>query len=102
MIGLPHYLIVSAALFSIGVYGVVAKKNAIGVLMGIEFILNAVNLNLIAFNHFLTPDQVSGQIMAMFVMGVSAAEVSLGLAIILSLYRQRRSILADEMDILKW
>ncbi|MEK6557249.1 MAG: NADH-quinone oxidoreductase subunit K, partial [Candidatus Margulisiibacteriota bacterium] len=61
-----------------------------------------VNLNLIAFNHFLTPNLVSGQILAIFVMGVSAAEVSLGLAIILSLYRQRRSILADEMDILKW
>ena len=102
MIGLTHYLVVSAALFCIGVYGVLAKKNAIAVIIGIEFILNAVNINLVAFNHFLTPQLVVGQVFSIFIIGVAAAEVSLGLTIILSLYRQRRSVMVDELDILKW
>ncbi len=102
MIGLTHYLIVAAALFCIGAYGVVVKKNAIAVMMGLEFMLNAININLVAFNHFLHPNLVLGQVFAMFIVGIAAAEVALGLAIILSLYRQRHSIAVDEMDILKW
>jgi NADH:ubiquinone oxidoreductase subunit K len=102
MIGLSHYLIVAAALFCIGVYGVLAKKNAIAVMMGIEFMLNAVNINLVAFNHFMAPTQLVGQVFAIFIIGVAAAEVSLGLAIILSLYRQRHTVAVDELDILKW
>ncbi len=102
MIGLSHYLFVAAALFCIGVYGVLTKKNAIAVVMGIEFMLNAVNINLIAFNHFMAPNHVIGQLFAIFIIGVAAAEVSLGLAIILSLYRQRHLVAIDEMDILKW
>ena len=102
MITLNHYLIVSAALFCIGVYGVLAKKNAIAVLMGIEFIINAININLVAFNHFLHPDQVLGQVFTILIIGVAAAEISLALAIILMISRQRHSLLIDEMDILKW
>ncbi len=102
MIGLSHYLLVAAALFCIGVYSVITKKNAIAVLMGIEFMLNAININLVAFNHFMAPSQVIGQVFAIFIIGVAAAEVSLGLAIILSLYRQRHLVAIDEMDILKW
>ena len=102
MIGIYHYLIVAAALFCIGIYSVIAKKNAIAVMIGLEFILNAVNINLIAINHFLFPNAVTGQIFVLFIIGVAAAEVALALAIVLALYRQNNSVFVDEMDVLKW
>ena len=102
MITLYDVLAVAGLLFCIGAYGVVAKKNAIAVMIGIEFMLNAVNINLIAFNQFLSIGQDLGLVFAVFIIGIAAAEVSLALAIILSLYRQRKSVLVDELDILKW
>jgi NADH:ubiquinone oxidoreductase subunit K len=102
MITLNHYLLLGAALFCIGLYGAVSKKNAIGVFMGIELMLNSVNINLVAFNHFVSPDFLAGHTFAIFVIAVAACEVAVGLAIILSLYRHRKSTTVDDIDLLKW
>lgn len=101
-IGLEHFLILAALVFSIGFYGAVAKKNAIAVLMGIELMLNAVNINLVAFNRFLNPDLAMGFIFAIFVIVVAASEVAVGLAIIIKIYRERATTNVDDVDWLKW
>ncbi len=100
MIRLPIVLIFSALLFSAGVYGVLARRNAILVLMSIELMLNAVNVNLIAFSQQL--HQLTGQVFALFVIAVAAAEVGIGLAIVILIYRNRESINVDEINLLKW
>jgi NADH:ubiquinone oxidoreductase subunit K len=102
MITLYHYLFLAAALFCIGLYDAVAKKNAIAVFMGIELMLNSVNINLVAFNHFLKPEILEGHTFAIFIIAVAASEVAVGLAIILSLYRHRKSTTIDDIDLLKW
>ncbi len=102
MIPLSYYLVFAAALFCIGLYGVLARKNAIAILMGIEMMLNAVNVNLVAFWRYRTPDLIVGQAFAVMVFAVAAAEVAVGLALIISVYRSRHSISADEIDMLKW
>ncbi len=102
MIPLSWYLIVSAALFSIGLFGVLARKNAIAILMGIELMLNAVNINLVAFWRYLTPEKITGQVFALMVFAVAAAEVAVGLALVISVYRRREIVAADEIDMLKW
>jgi len=86
-LGLYHYLILSAILFSIGLYGVLAKRNAVIILMCIELMLNAVNITLVAFSRYVVPALLTGQIFAIFVIVVAAAEVAVGLAIILAIYR---------------
>jgi NADH:ubiquinone oxidoreductase subunit K len=101
-IPLSWYLIVAAALFCIGIYGVLARRNAVGILMGVELMLNAVNLNLVAFWRYLNPTDVAGQAFALFVLVVAAAEAVVGLALIISVYRDRRSIDAEKIDLLKW
>lgn len=101
MIPLSWYLLVSAALFCIGLYGVLARRNAIAILMGVELMLNAVNINLIAFWRYLTPDRSVGLAWATFVLAVAAAEAAVGLAMIISVYRQRDSVIAEELDTLK-
>lgn len=100
-IPLSWWLMVSAALFSIGVYGALSRKNAIGILMGVELILNAVNINLVAFWRHVAPADVSGQIFAIIVIAVAAAEAAVGLAIVIAVYRRRRSAVVEELDILK-
>ena len=100
IITLQHFLVVSAALFSLGVLGVLTRRNAVNVLMSIELILNSANLNLVAFSRF-GPGELQGQLFAVFVIVVAAAEVAVGLAIVLTLYRLRRSPNLDEADILK-
>jgi NADH:ubiquinone oxidoreductase subunit K len=100
MIGLSHYLIVSAALFSLGVLGVLTRRNAVNVLMGVELMLNSANLNLVAFSRF-GAGNLSGQLFAVFVIVIAAAEVAVALAIILTLYRLRRTPNLDEADTLK-
>lgn len=102
MITLQHYLILAAALFCIGLFGAVVKKNAVAVLMGIELILNSVNINLVAFNRFLDPSNLVGHLFAVFVIVVAAAEVSVGLAIVISIYRDKFSTEVDNLDWLKW
>jgi len=101
VIPLSWYLLLSAALFSIGLFGVLARRNAVVILMGIELMLNAVNINLIAFWRYLTPDRSVGQAWAVFVLTVAAAEAAAGLALIISVYRNRDSVDAEELDSLK-
>ncbi|MDQ3294572.1 MAG: NADH-quinone oxidoreductase subunit NuoK [Actinomycetota bacterium] len=96
---LNQFLLLAAVLFSIGVYGVLARRNGVLVLMSIELILNAVNINLIAFGAY--HGTVSGQVFALFVIAVAAAEVGVGLAIVLLLYRNRQSIAVDEVSSMK-
>ena len=100
MIGLSHYLVVSAALFSLGIMGVLTRKNAVNVLMGIELILNSANLNLVAFSRFSTAN-LSGQLFAIFIIVIAAAEAAVGLAIVLSMYRMVKSVNLDRADTLK-
>lgn len=101
-IGLQHYLILSTLLFSIGLYGALAKKNAIIILICIELMLNAVNIAMVGFSRFIVPAQLTGQVFAIFIMVVAAAEVSIGVAIIMALYRHREDIDATKIDLLKW
>ena len=101
-IGLEHYLILSAVLFSIGLYGALAKRNIIIILMCIELMLNAVNIAMVAFSRFVTPALLTGQIFAIFVMVVAAAEAAVGLAIIIALYRNRETIDSTKTDLMKW
>ncbi len=95
-----HYLLLSAALLTIGVIGVLTRRNIIIILMSIELILNAVNLNLVAFSRQLA--DVSGQIFALFVITVAAAEAAVGLGILIAFFRNRDTVNADEIDLLKW
>jgi NADH-quinone oxidoreductase subunit K len=102
MIPLSWYLILSAALFSIGLFGVMARRNAIAILLGVELMLNAVNINLVTFWRYLDPVQMTGQVFAIIVFAVAAAEVAVGLALVISVYRNRKTVVADELDMMKW
>lgn len=102
MIPLSYYLVFAAALFCVGLYGVLARKNAVTILMGIELMLNAVLINVIAFWRYRSPDQITGQAFAVMVFAIAAAEVAVGLALFISIYRRRNTIAADEIDLLKW
>ena len=99
-IGIEHYLVVSAALFSLGVLGVLTRRNAVNVLMGIELILNSANLNLVAFSRYGVGN-LQGQLFAVFVIVIAAAEVAVALAIVLTMYRLRRSPNLDDATILR-
>jgi NADH:ubiquinone oxidoreductase subunit K len=101
-IGLEHYLILSAILFSIGLYGALAKHNAIVILMSIEIMLSAVNIALVAFSRYIAPTALTGQVFALFAMAVAAAETAVGLAIIISIYRNKETIDANKIDLMKW
>ena len=100
MIRLVFPLFFSAVLFSAGIYGVLARRNAVLILMSIELMLNAVNLNLVAFSATLR--DITGQIFALFVIAVAAAEVGIGLAIVILIYRNRETSNVDEVNLLKW
>ena len=100
MVGLEHFLILSAVLFSIGLYGVLAKRNAVAILMSVEIMLNAVNIAMVAFAHYM--DTITGQVFTIFIMVVAAAEVAVGLALIISIYRSRKSVDAEKFDLMKW
>ncbi|MGA1867538.1 MAG: NADH-quinone oxidoreductase subunit NuoK [bacterium] len=102
MIPLTYYLIFSSILFCIGVYGVLARRNSILILVSIELMLNAVNINLIAFSAFIGGSEVIGQIFSLFAVAVGAGEIGVALAIILNLYRLRNTINIDQIDFLKW
>ncbi len=102
VIGLQHYLILSAILFSIGLYGVLAKRNAVIILMCVELMLNAVNITLVAFSRYVVPAMLTGQVFAIFVIVVAAAEVAVGLAIIFAIYRGLEDIDVSKIDLLKW
>lgn len=102
MITLDHYLILAGLLFCIGLYGALAKKNAVAVLMGIELMLNAVNINLVAFNYFLDVSRVVGQVFAVFVIVVAAAEVAVALAIVINIFRRNMDSNVEELNWMKW
>lgn len=101
-IGLSHYLVLSAILFSIGLYGLVSRNNAFRVLMSIEVILNAININFVAFARFIDPLYVKGQVFSLFIMAIAAAEAAIGLALLLLIYRNRTNIQMDSFNTMKW
>ena len=102
MIPLSWYLILAAGLFSIGLFGVLARRNAVAILLGVELMLNAVNINLVAFWRYGDLAQMAGQVFAIIVFAVAAAEVAVGLALIISVYRRRNTVVANDIDLMKW
>ena len=101
MDNLSTYLIISAILFSLGIYGVMTRRNAVAILMGIELILNSANLNFVAFNRFSGMERLEGQVFSVFVIVLAAAEAAIALAIIINLYKNFNTIDVDEADTLK-
>ena len=99
-----QYLALAAVLFSIGIFGVLTRRNAIGILMSLELMFNAVNINLVAFNKYIlsSADNLTGQIFAVFVIVIAAAEAVVGLAIVLLIYRNWKGIEVDKINIMKW
>jgi NADH:ubiquinone oxidoreductase subunit K len=102
-VGLEHYLVVGALLFAIGLYLALAKRNAVAILMGIELMLNAVNLTLVAFSRFIVaPRPIDGQVFAVFVITVAAAEAAVALALVVAIYRHRQTIDMNRINLLRW
>ncbi len=99
---LVRYLSLAAVLFSIGVYGMVVSRNAVRVLMSIELMLNAVNINLVAFARYVDPNLIRGQLFAIFILTVAAAEAAVGLAIVLAVYRNMSTVDMERFNLLKW
>jgi len=102
MVPLHHILILSAVLFSIGFYGVLVRRNIIGILMSIELMLNAANLNLVAFSRYMHTGAFMGQVFVVFTITVAAAHATVALAMVLAIYRQRKTIKMDEINLMKW
>ncbi len=102
MVPLSWYLFFSAALFSIGLFGVLSRRNAVAILLGIELMLNSVNVNLAAFWRYGDVTQLTGQVFAIIVFAVAASEVAVGLALVISIYRKRNTVIADDIDMLKF
>jgi NADH:ubiquinone oxidoreductase subunit K len=101
-VGLDQYLALSALLFCIGLFGVLTQRNVIKIIMCVEIMLNAVNISLIAFSRYVTPVILTGQLFAIFVMVVAAAEVAVGIAVIFAAYRNRESVDIENFNVLKW
>jgi NAD(P)H-quinone oxidoreductase subunit 4L len=101
-LGLEHYLVLSAVLFSIGLYGALAKRSAVVILMSIELMLNGANIALVAFSRYVTPVMLTGQVFSIFSIVVAAAEVTVGLAIIIAIYRRHETIDVSKIDLMKW
>jgi len=99
--GLTHWLVLSTILFSIGLYGLLTRRNAVGVLMAVELMLNSAALNFVAFNHYMAPEFVDGQIMAIFVIAVAAAEVVVGMAIFVAMFRLRHTVDVNRINTLR-
>ena len=105
MIPLPFYLLVAALLFCLGLFGALARRNAVAILLGIELMLNAVNINLVAFWRYVTPAKnmdLAGQVFALFVVTLAAAEAAIGLALIIAIYRARDTVNIEDVDLMKW
>lgn len=102
MIPLSWYLLLAAGLFCIGLFGVLTRRNAIAILLGIELMLNAVNINLVAFWRYGNTNDMAAQVFAIIVFAVAAAEVAVGLALVISVYRQRGTVIASDLDMLRW
>ncbi len=102
MLTLYHYLSLSALLFCIGIFGVLTRRNAIGILMAIELLFNSVNINFVAFARFINPQGLTGQVFTVFVITIAAAEAAVGLAIIILIYRQHKGVEVDQINLMKW
>lgn len=102
MVSLSHFLVLAAVVFSIGLFGVLTKRNAISILMSLELMTIAVNINLLAFSAYLTPSQIVGQVFALFVVVVAAAQIGLGLALVMYVHRLKKGIDVDEINLMKW
>ncbi len=102
IIPLQHFLVFAAALFVIGVFGALVRRNIIGILISIELILNAVNVNLVAFSKATSAAPETGQIFALFIIAIAAASAAVGLAIIVALFRTNKTVFTDETTMLKW
>ncbi len=101
MLGPKHFLIVGAIMFAIGVYGVLARRNIVGVLMSIEILFNAAGINFVAFNRYLHPDGLWGQGFVLFIIALAAAEAVVGLALVLAIYRGARTVLVERLNLLQ-
>ena len=101
-IGLEHYLVLSAVLFGIGLFGVFSRRNAVIILMSVELMLNAVNISMVAFSSYIVPAVLTGEIFSIFIMIIAAAEVTVGLGIILAIYRGLADIDTNNINLLKW
>jgi NAD(P)H-quinone oxidoreductase subunit 4L len=101
-LGLYHYLALASILFAIGLYGVLAKRNAIIILMCIEIMLNGVNVAMVAFSRYVTPVQMTGQVFSLFILVVAAAEAAVGVGIIMAIFRSRGSINSTDINLMKW
>ncbi len=101
-VGLVHFVALSAILFSIGMFGALTRRNAIGILMSIELMFNAVNINFVAFAKYIDPINTTGQVFTVFVIVIAAAEATVGLAIVLLIYRNFRDIFVDRINLMKW
>jgi NAD(P)H-quinone oxidoreductase subunit 4L len=99
---LEPFLIIAAALFCIGIYGLITSRNAVRVLMSVELMLNAVNINLMAFSNYLDSASIRGQVFTIFVISIAAAEAAVGLAIVLSIYRSRDTVDMEQFNLLRW
>ena len=102
MIPLNWYLFLAAALFSVGLFGVLVRKNVIAILLSVELMLNAVNINLVAFWRYGNNASMAGQVFSIIVFAVAAAEVAVGLSLVYSVYRRRNTVIADDLDLMKW
>jgi NADH:ubiquinone oxidoreductase subunit K len=100
-IGLEHYLVLSAVLFAIGLFGALTKRNALVVLMCVEIMLNSVNIAMVGFSRYITPTELTGQIFAIFIIVVAAAEAAVGLAIVISIFRNRDTVDTTDVDLMK-
>ena len=102
MVTLGSYLVLSAVVFALGLYAVVTRRNGVAILMGIELMLNAANINLVAFNKYAAPGAVQGQIFALIVITLAACEAAVGLALVLAAYRSLETIHVDEINLMRW
>ena len=101
-VGLTHYLVVSALLFCLGLYAMLSRRNAVAILMGIELMLNASNINLVAFNKYVAPTALNGQVFALVVITLAACEAGVGLALVMAAYRNLETVHVDEINVMKW
>ena len=102
MLTLTHYLVLSALLFALGLFAVLTRRSGVAILMGIELMLNAANVNLVAFNKFVAPGAMQGQIFALVVITLAACEAAVGLALVLDAYRNLETVYVDEINLMKW
>ena len=101
-LGLTHFLVLSALLFCLGLYAVLTRRNAVAILMGIELMLNSANINLVAFNKYVAPAALNGQVFALVVITLAACEAGVGLALVMNAYRNLETVHVDEINIMKW